>query len=189
MATIGLIALTLCTILGISIAAEKTAEEWIKEGDALQEQGSTLYDQSNSDAGNSKMNEALQAYENAIELDSQSEKAWVGKGDVLGYLEKYDDARIAYEKVLEINSKNWWAAFEIGANLDVQADYMSPSDARYNNLRNEAIQAYDRAIMIDPSRVDAWDMKILDLQDLGRNAEANEVQAEMDRYCSTSKCS
>ncbi len=73
----------------ISASGQQTAEEWLNEGLAL-------YNQSRYD-------EALQAYDKAIEIDPQCAEAWFNKGNALDKQSAYESAIKAYEKAIKIN--------------------------------------------------------------------------------------
>ncbi|MBN1234767.1 MAG: tetratricopeptide repeat protein, partial [Methanotrichaceae archaeon] len=57
---------------------QTTAIDWLKNGTELQAQG--------------KLNEAIQAYNKAIEINPQYADAWSNKGICLGIQGKYDEA-------------------------------------------------------------------------------------------------
>ena len=59
--------------------------------------GVALYDQG-------KYDEAVKAFDKAIEINPQYEAAWVGKGTTLGSQGKYDEAVAkAFDRAIEIN--------------------------------------------------------------------------------------
>jgi tetratricopeptide (TPR) repeat protein len=47
------------------------------------------------------LEDALKAFDKAIELDSTSAEAWKGKGDALNKSGRYDEAAKAYDKAIE----------------------------------------------------------------------------------------
>ncbi len=53
-----------------------------------------------------KSDEALKAYDKAIEINPQNTDAWNNKGDTLSKQNKYDEAKKAYDKAIEIDSQN-----------------------------------------------------------------------------------
>jgi tetratricopeptide (TPR) repeat protein len=99
--------------------------------------GNALYCQKRYD-------EAIQAYERAIELDQNLVYSWDGKGDALYYQERYDEALQAYEKVIELdpNSVNAWI--------------MKGEVLNFLGRYDEALQAYEKAIELDPNSASAW---------------------------------
>ena len=84
---------------------QTTAEDWLN-------QGSALYNQS-------KYDEAIKAFDKAIEIDPQLEQAWYYKGMALKGLGKYEEAIQAYDKVLEINPRYAGAWYHKGMALNL----------------------------------------------------------------------
>jgi len=52
-----------------------------------------------------KHDEAINAYDKAIELDPKDASAWYNKGHALNRLEKHDGAIKAYDKAIELDPK------------------------------------------------------------------------------------
>jgi superkiller protein 3 len=83
---------TLCTSLG----AESRADSWLEKGQELGRNGS--------------YEEAVKAYDNALELDEKNAEAWLGKGTILslwaGSINDealYEDAFKAFDKAIELD--------------------------------------------------------------------------------------
>ncbi len=58
-----------------------------------------------------KLDEAIKAFDKAIEIDAQYTYAWYNKGHVLELLDKFDEAIKAFDKAIEINpqyAKAWY---------------------------------------------------------------------------------
>ena len=53
--------------------------------------------------------EAIQAYDKAIQLDPKFARAWYYKGSSLSNLDRYDKAMEAYDKAIELDPKYAWA--------------------------------------------------------------------------------
>jgi tetratricopeptide (TPR) repeat protein len=83
LALIALAALCSCTL-----AQEKTAEDWYRRGQELMENGS--------------YEEALRAYDSAIELDPEDARVWMGKGDTQMRMGDYDESLATYENALDL---------------------------------------------------------------------------------------
>ncbi len=141
--------------------------------------------------------EAIEAYEKAIELDPKDAYAWVNKGFALDELKRYEEAIEAYEKAIELDPKNdfsWvskgislWQlkryeeaieAYEKAIELNPKNDFpwvnkgISLSElTRYE----EAIEAYEKAIEINPKNAYAWINKGINLSELTRYEEAIEA--------------
>ena len=111
--------------------------------------------------GLGKYDEAIQAYEKAIEINPQYALAWNGKGVALSVQGKYDEAITAFDRAIEINPQDASAWNNKGNALDSQGKY------------DEAIQAYDKAIEIDPQMATVWNNKGRALKSFGRTAEAD----------------
>ena len=86
-----LIFLVVLSLMIPSVGAE-TAEEWNSMGEVLTKLG--------------RYEEALTAYDKAIEIDPQNATVWSNKGDVLHLFGRHEEALIAYDKALEIDPQN-----------------------------------------------------------------------------------
>ena len=53
-----------------------------------------------------KYDEAIQAYDRAIEINPQYTDAWYNKGETLRRQDKYDEAIQAYDKAIKINPQS-----------------------------------------------------------------------------------
>jgi tetratricopeptide (TPR) repeat protein len=128
-----------------------------------------------------KYEEAIQAYDIAIELDPKYAEAWYNKGNALRNQGRYNEAIQAYNTTIEINSRHAGAWNNKGLALKNQGKYEEAIQAydiaiqldpkytgAWNNKGNalylqgkceEAIQAYDIAIQLDPKSTEAWDNK------------------------------
>jgi len=83
------IAIIALTLLCVPAFAQTTAEEWSTKGVAL------MYQE--------KYDEAVQAFNEAIEINPQDADAWFNKGRDLGIQCKLDEAIQAFDKAIEIN--------------------------------------------------------------------------------------
>ncbi|MFC2011271.1 tetratricopeptide repeat protein [Chloroflexota bacterium] len=126
-----------------------TAEEWFEKGFAL--------------GGQDKYEEALKAYNKAIELDPQYVLAWNNKGNTLGELGRHEEALEAYNKAIEIDPKDALAWNNRGVTLYKLEKYQ------------EALEAYNKAIEIDPLYAKAWYNKGNILYKLKKYQEALEA--------------
>jgi len=103
---------------------------------------------------------ALGSYNMSIDINPCDEMAWDNKGNVLTYINKFDDAIQAHDKAIMLNSQYALARSNKGFTLFRQGKY------------DDAIKAYDEAIKLDPGFVKAWNGKGNALNALGRSAEA-----------------
>lgn len=131
-------------------------------------------------------NESLQAFDKAIELDTQlAHFAWGEKGDALRDMGKYDDALKAYDKALEMYPE--FAQSQIAQAWKGKGDVFIKLNKRDEALKayGEAIKAYDGAIKskdkaIEPYPLDAefWYGRGIALKVLGRSSEADTAFAK-----------
>src|SRR5271169_3724713 len=91
-----------------------------------------------------KYNEAIKAYDKAIEINPHDSYAWDGKGVALGKLGKSDEAKTAFDKAIEIYPQYSKAWYNKGLALDQLNKY------------DEAIKAFDKAIEVNPHYSAAW---------------------------------
>ena len=132
--------------LWMSPVSASAADDWKDKGDSF------------LDAGH--YNEAIAAYNKAIELDPNYVAAWGNKGNALYTLVRYDEALAAYNKTIELDPNNTKAWFAKGVALYTLGRY------------DEALAAYNKVIGLDPNFSSAWGNKGVALGDLGRYDEA-----------------
>jgi tetratricopeptide (TPR) repeat protein len=89
--------------------AEETVQYWLLQGRELTEIGQNR--------------KAVQAFQQAIEVDPESEEAYLGLGNSYFNLVSYDAATDAFRHVLKINSDNSTALFYLGLSLIQQRKY------------------------------------------------------------------
>ena len=85
---LGIASMILLILVNIAGAAQST-NVWFHKGSELMNLG--------------KYNEAIKAYDKAIEINPQDSDAWYNKGLDLEQLSKSDESIKAYEKAIEIN--------------------------------------------------------------------------------------
>jgi tetratricopeptide (TPR) repeat protein len=135
-------------VLCISALGQNTANGWFEEGRAF-------YNQNNYD-------DAILAFDKALELDPQYIDAWKGKGSAYLHQQEYYEAILAFDKALELDpqltlvwSNKGLAHFALG-----------------QLMYEEALQAYDKALELDPEDAYAWQGKGTVLICMGRDEEA-----------------
>ena len=126
---LGIIVLEFLVLVSIAGAVQST-NIWFHKGSELM----------NSE----KYDEAIKAYDVAIEINPHDSKAWYYKGVALSELGMPDEALKAYDKVIKINPNNSDAWTNKGLTLTTSGKY------------DEAIKAYDKAIEINPQYSHAW---------------------------------
>lgn len=143
--------------------------------------------------------EALQKYDEAIDMDSISFRAWEGKGDTLMKMGRYEDALSAYERLFEHGSTTTgWRKKEsvlralgrnleadsAAANLKERENKLALSDKFMEFIGNaqaailmdqfdDANKFYDKALEIRPKSGNVWYYKGEALSRIGRNNEAD----------------
>lgn len=111
---------------------------------------------------NGSYEDAVKAYDKAIELDLNNASLYNGRGIVLSFgLDRQIDALAAYEKALNLDSSYADAFCNKGYALCRLGEY------------DEGLECYDKAIQLAPSFAEAWSFKGLALSiGLGMNDEA-----------------
>lgn len=110
-----------------------------------------------------RIEEALVAYNHAIEIDQNNEYAWYNKGEVLEKLMEFDDAMDAYIQVSKINPNNADALVSQGL-LDF-CEYQAYSST---------INVLNKALKISPEHIPSLYYKGLALLELNQIKEAIE---------------
>jgi tetratricopeptide (TPR) repeat protein len=115
---------------------------WNNKGLVLLNQGNSEFDMNTDYKRISKFEAAIDAFEEAIRVNSTNTIAWLAKGEAFQYLSKYDAAIEAYDEAITLDPTNPVAWGYIGSALREQAKY------------NETIEAFNEAIRLDPSYKD-----------------------------------
>ena len=131
----------------------------------------------------SKWGEVVKAYEIAIKLDPKLKNsynieravAWTNMGIYLVTLGKTDDALIAFNKSIDINSKLPDTWNNKGLVLEIIGK------------NREAFMCFREAAKLDPNDYYAWNNTGNALRRLGRTIEANEAFAEAQKLASMPK--
>jgi tetratricopeptide (TPR) repeat protein len=151
-------------------------------------------------AGEGSYKEALLAYDKAIQIDPENVGAWDGKALALRSLsiaendtDKYNESLEAYDMAIELydrkikaNPQDTNALYYKGLALTGRAltmkagEKLNISSDKEDRVRyfEEAINAYDRAIEIDPKYVTVWKNKGNILYSLGKYNESLEALDE-----------
>ncbi len=123
-------------------------------------------------------NDAIEAYRQALRINSEDAFAWNNLGLTYSNLKRYNDAIEAYRQALRINPEEAITWNNLGGVYDGlkryngaieayrQALRINPEDAfawnnlglTYSNLKryNDAIEAYRQALRITPKDADSW---------------------------------
>jgi len=130
----------------ISIAYQKTKEQWLTDALAHYEAG--------------RYADALAALEHAIQLDSNFGSAYNAKGLTLYKLERYTDALIALKRAIQLDPDDATAHYGSGLAMEERQRY------------SEALQAYEKAVQLDANYASAWRKKGDALYSLKRYEDA-----------------
>lgn len=132
---------------------EETARDWFEKGGELSMNGST--------------EEALAAYERAVELDPEMAEAWIGKGYAkirLAFIDKdpagYNESLLSFERAIELNRSQAQAWNGKATVLSMMGRY------------EEAVEAYSDSLEIDPLQPWVLVGKANALWKLGRHDES-----------------
>ncbi|MCH8028586.1 MAG: tetratricopeptide repeat protein [Candidatus Dadabacteria bacterium] len=123
-----------------------SADEWLKKGVELAKQG--------------KYEEALEAFERAIESEPSNAEAWYRKGIVLGVAGRYEEALVAHVRTLDLDPENVEVWYLKGLVLVTLKRY------------EESLDALEKALEINPEYSEAWYLKGLALVSLERYEES-----------------
>ena len=188
-----LILLSLVMLFACSAAQEETSDAWVKKGYELSANGSD--------------EQALQAYDRAIQIDPGNGLAWINKANSLIRLNRTDEATAAYQKALAITNQilqtdpensTVWAAkglllhnvgdYEAAVQAFGNATRIDPRDeiswmmmgvilSRELHRYDEAALAFDKALQANPEDGQVWTLKADALKALGKSAEAKAAYA------------
>ncbi|WP_414623086.1 tetratricopeptide repeat protein [Calothrix sp. CCY 0018] len=123
-----------------------TASYWFGRGDKLIE----LKD----------YQEAITAYDQAININPNYSRAWYHRGIALRQLKKYEKAIASYDQVIKIKPDDYQAWYSRGLVLDEL------------DRNQEAISSFDRAIEIKPDYHQAWYYRGLVFNNSGKYDDA-----------------
>lgn len=116
----------------MSVFGQTTPKDWVDLGNSLRNQ--SMYE------------DAIQAYNKSLELDSQYAFAWSNKAVALIKLSRYDEALYAVKMAIKLDpTADAW---------DNYGDILS-----YQGKYDDALRAYYRATQIDPQSEKAWYME------------------------------
>ncbi len=162
-----------------NILDSEDATVWCQEGITLRDRITSQLAQQRADRSDygpindpqfaGEYEQAIEAFDKAIEIDPQYAEAWVEKGITLECQGKPDEAMKAYNEALRLNpnlAKAWFTEGEI---------------LRHHGECDEAVKAFDNAIEIDPQYADAWDGLGQALERMGAYGEAKNANDEAYR--------
>jgi tetratricopeptide (TPR) repeat protein len=107
-----------------------------------------------------KYEDALNAYNNSLQINGSNVAALIGQGSALGNLGKSDEALESYQKAIEISPDNARAWIGRGIVLHDLGRY------------NESLRSYNHALELDPTNANAFNDKAWLYYKMGNNEEA-----------------
>jgi tetratricopeptide (TPR) repeat protein len=129
--------IALAALCSSTLAQEKTAEDWYRRGQELME--------------NESYEDALGAYDSAIELDPENARIWMGKGDTQIRMGDYDESQKTYENALDLINES------LEANpLDAEVWFVKGELLERLYRYDEALESYNRSLEIDPTDKEVW---------------------------------
>jgi len=124
-------------------------------------------DEGNAHYRANRFEEALVAYERAIQLEPNSALAYYNKGRVLSSLERYQEAQQQYQRSLEIFEE------QLGNRADMAKSYHQLGILAYlQGDYQEALATFNQALELNPRDTDTWTQKGATLVNLRRYEEA-----------------
>lgn len=143
-----------------------------------------------------RYNDALDAYNRAVELKPAYTEAWIGQANTLLELKRYQEAMDAYDQTIQLqpNYLEAWngrgkALNHLQRSKEAIASFDSALKIQPNNLEawyergnvqiklqqySEAITSFDKAVKIQPNNSLAWHKRGIALHNLRRYQEAVE---------------
>ncbi|MEM1169634.1 MAG: tetratricopeptide repeat protein [Cyanobacteria bacterium P01_H01_bin.35] len=185
----------------LSLTAQERRQKFLEIQDLIEDKNnpdeekfSLLFEQGLVLASEIKLEEAISAYDKALEIKPDDDAAWYNKGIALKNLGRYEQAISAYDKALEFKPDDDVAWYNKGNALsdlgryeqaisayDKALEFKPDDDAAWYNKGNalknlgryeQAISAYDKALEFKPDDDAAWYNKGNALSDLGRYEQA-----------------
>jgi len=141
---------------------------WEGKAISLNNMGNVLGDMGNQEDAKGKREQAVDAYDKAIELDPSFTglEAQLYRAGVIFDLGMYNESVAAYDKLIEA-----MPADDTQYTSMVWADKGSVLEKM--GRKEEALKAFDKAIELNPTNAIAWAGKGSALESLGRNSEAD----------------
>jgi tetratricopeptide (TPR) repeat protein len=170
------------------------AAEWIARALKQDPRPEYLYSLGTALRQQGRFEDALMAFDKAVQLKPDKAELWIALGRVLGDLKRPADALLSFQHALKLNPRHWEAAQESGAalgvlerpeealgyfqlSMELQPDHAATLAAltrclltlkRFDEARAENERAYAR----DPGNVEACDNLGIILERLGRHQDA-----------------
>ena len=161
-----LIMLLLVTVLCTgSLAQEKTAGDWLKEGRSLMLNGSGSFDP------------AADAFNKAIQIDPENVDAWLGKAQVLSYTNLKNESLEAFQKALDLADEILKQNPQDAGGWQSQGIALASlgRDKEAAKSFEKSVEILNQSIETNPHDAEAWWLKADSLDILGQSEGALEA--------------
>ena len=154
----------LLTLLFLSIPASGYSTEAV-----------ALYEQGTASVSSDNLSDAIAAFDQALLLEPEYYEAWDARADALNRDGQFSSALESSSRALAINSSylsGWINRGQILYNLGYVYEDQKKDTVKANEYFLQQVQAFEKAIALDPTNADAWFNKAYALAGLKRYDEA-----------------
>jgi len=109
-----------------------------------------------------RFEQAVEAFERAVQFDRDHQEAWVNKGFAHAEMEEYDRAIGAYDEALRVDDQTQEAA----------KAYLNKAYAEYEAHRGDPLETVERALEVDDRLPEAWYNRAFFLNERGQHEDA-----------------
>lgn len=135
----------------------------------------TLYEQGTSLIAADNLSGAIAAFDQALLLEPEYYEAWDARADALNRDGQFSSALESSSRALAINSSylpGWINRGQILYNLGYVYEDQKKDPVKANEYYLQQVQAFEKAIALDPANADAWFNKAYALAGMKRYDEA-----------------
>jgi tetratricopeptide (TPR) repeat protein len=118
-----------------------------------------LYEKGNAFVAADDPASAIAAYDQAVSLEPEYFEAWDARADALNRNGQFSEALESSSRALAINSRyvpGWINRGQILYNLGYVYEDQKNDPAKANEYYLQQVQAFEKAIALDPANADAW---------------------------------
>lgn len=133
------------------------------------------YEKGNALIATDNLTEAITAFNQATTLEPGYYEAWNARADALNRAGKFSDALESSSKALSVNSsyvEGWINRGQILYNMGYVYEFERNDPTKANEYYLQQVQAFEKAIAIEPANTDAWFNKAYALAGMKRYDEA-----------------
>ena len=134
-----------------------------------------LYEQGTASVGDGNLSNAIAAFDQAILLEPDYYEAWDARADALNRDGQFSGALESSSRALALNSSylpGWINRGQILYNLGYVYEDQKKDPVKANEYYLQQVQAFEKAISLDPTNADAWFNKAYALAGLKQYDEA-----------------